>query len=158
MKVKCRGCGSLVEREKAYRRTVNGKNAYWCSEQEYNRIEDKKKNGPRVISLVEDIFGHPIEDPELKKEKKKWNALADDEVILSYLRTNKEKLMKSMSKPFQSERNKIRYFSAIIKNSISEYIVPQEVVVDTCSDMEFYQPKQKPYQPRRGFAEIEEDA
>lgn len=145
-RAKCRICGSSLDTNAAYKVTdKNGKNKYFCSEEEYDSEEQRKKKAAddkdRVYRLVCDIMGEPeIINTILFKEWQVWLKVADNEKIGKYLEENKEYLTSVIARLNSSEYARIRYLSAIIKDRIKGYeprvevVVPRVVVEETIYD------------------------
>ena len=145
-RAKCKICGGALDTNVAYKVTdKNGKNKYFCSEEEYDSEEQRKKkvadDKDRVYRLVCDIMGEPeIINTILFKEWQVWLKVADNEKIGKYLEENKEYLTYVIARLNSSEYARIRYLSAIIKDKIKGYeprvdvVVPRVVVEETIYD------------------------
>ena len=158
MKVKCKICGTLVERESAYKIVKNGKNLYYCSEQEYieytNKQEEISRQKSRMYELIEYFIGKTT-NTALFKEISIWLTVADYDKICNYLADNKTYLTSAMDKAFSSEYAKIRYFSAIVKNSIGDYKPSKPEPIKTV-ETEFYETKYQPKRKRKCLADYED--
>ena len=157
MLVKCRYCGIKLDREEAFKVVVGGKNTYYCNKTEYEKVIYKKKLKDTTYDCINEIFGYKVLNSALFKEINILLEVYSYEHILGYLTENKEFLSKILNKEFNSEYAKIRYFSAIIKNSIADFKIkrikseyPKEVEVDIPTIK--YKRKNK----RRPLCEIEE--
>ena len=136
MLVKCRICEKRIDRDTAYKITKisqkNGKktNLYFCSEAEWQAEEDRKKkyqeDKDMVYYFICDMFGYEIQNTKLFDEWACWNKLKSNEVIYKYLRDNESYLRQICDKSFDSEHQKIRYFSAVLKNSLRDYVQKAE--------------------------------
>lgn len=163
MRAKCRICGEPLDTKTAYKVVTNGKNAYYCSKEEYETDESKKKktaeDKERAYRLICDIIGRKeILNSVLWKEKAVWNKVATDEVIGLYLEENREYLTSMIGRLDDVEYNRIRYLSAILKNKLGDYkpkIVVKEVTKPKIQD-EHYETKFK-LKPRRGFEDLEDE-
>lgn len=168
MKAKCRICGEPLDTNTAYKVITLDKNkkekkAYYCSQEEFEADEAKKKkvaeDKDKVYRLICDIIGRKeIVNSALWKEKTIWNKVATDEVIGQYLDENKEYLSSVIGRLDNVEYNRIRYLSAILKNKLGDYkpgTVVKEVVTPKIQD-EHYETKFKLKQ-RRGFEDLEDD-
>ena len=119
--VKCRKCGATLNRDKAFRVVVGKVNTYYCNESEYNNVVLAKQVKENTYKCIDRIFGYKIVNTVLRKE---INVLLENysyELILSYLQSNFDFLHDVMRRSFQSEYAKIRYFSAILRNSLEDY-------------------------------------
>ena len=82
----------------------------------------------------------------------------DNEIIYKYLRENESYLQQICNRTFGSEFQKIRYFSAVLKNSLRDYVpkvetkeVPKVVVDET-----IYEAPTQSLNKRRSLAELED--
>ena len=168
MKAKCRICGTSLDTKTAYLIVTLDKNkkekkAYYCSQEEFE-IEDMKKkkaaeDKDKVYRLICDIIDRKeIVNGVLWAEKKIWNKVATDETIGYYLDENKEYLSSVIGRLDNVEYNRIRYLSAILKNKLGDYkpkMVVKEIVVPKIQE-EHYETKFKLKQ-RRGLEDLEDD-
>lgn len=163
MRAKCKVCGTALDTKTAYKVVVNGKNAYYCSEEEYkNDAAEKEKieaDKNKVYTLICEIIGRKeILNTILWKEKAIWNKVFSDELIWQYLESNKVYLTTVISRLEDKEFNRIRYLSAILKNSLGDFKpmtqVPKREVVIVPD--EHYETKFKS-KKRRSFEDLEED-
>ena len=141
-RAKCKICGTQLNTETAYKITdKNGKNKYYCSATEYEAEESRKKKAAedkdRVYYLICDIMGEKeILNTALWKEKIEWNKAFADEIIAKYLQENKSYLTSAITRLDSSQFAKIRYLSAILKNSLGDFkpkvaeVEKPKVVVD----------------------------
>ena len=125
-KCKCRICGTPYDTKDAYRVVVNNKPQYYCSQKEYEENLAKKKKATedkdRVYYLICDIMGEKeIINTALWKEKTEWNKAFSDEFIAKYLQENKDYLTSAITRLSSSQFAKIRYLSAILKNSLGDF-------------------------------------
>ena len=126
-KAKCKICGASLDTNVAYKVTdKNGKNKYFCSATEFEAEEARKKKAAedkdRVYYLICDIMGEKeILNTALWKEKIEWNKAFSDEFIAKYLQENKDYLTTAITRLNSSQFAKIRYLSAILKNSLGDY-------------------------------------
>lgn len=141
-RAKCKICGTPLDTNTAYKITdKNGKNKYFCSATEFKAEEERKKKAvedkDRVYYLICDIMGEKeILNTALWKEKTEWNKAFSDEFIAKYLQENKDYLTSAITRLDSSQFAKIRYLSAILKNSLSDFkpkaseVEKPKVVVD----------------------------
>lgn len=131
-KCKCRICGTPHNTEDAYKVVVNNKNQYYCSQEEYEKdLAQKKKiqeDKDKVYYLICDMFGYEIQNTQFFAEWTLWNKLKSNEIIYKYLRENEDYLQQICDKSFNSEYQRIRYFSAVLKNSLRDFRPKVEVV------------------------------
>jgi hypothetical protein len=146
---------------------VNGKNWYCCSQEEYDKHEQEKAkeaaDKDKVYKLVCQIIGRDqIINSILWKEKAVWNSVKPDEIIGKYLEENKDYLIGVIGRLDNVEYNRIKYLSAVIKNSIGDYkpkvIEERKVVVIDNYDHELFVPTmvQKNVQ-QQNLADVEDD-
>ena len=126
VRAKCRICGEALDTKTAHLVVTNGKKAYYCSSEEYEKNEVKKKKAAedkdKVYRLVCDIIARKeITNTALFSEWKVWNKVADNEKIGKYLEENKAYLCGAITKLDNKEFNRIRYLSAILKNSLGDF-------------------------------------
>ncbi len=162
-KAKCKICGTELDTKTAYKVTdKNGKNKYFCSAVEFEEEEDRKKkvaeDKDRVYRLICDIMGvNEVLNTALWKEKLEWNKAFSDEFIAKYLEEKKEYLSSAIARLSGTEYAKIRYISAVLKNSLRDFkpnvevVEKPKVVVD-----EHYETKYKA-KVRRALEDFEED-
>jgi YHS domain-containing protein len=132
MRAKCRICGEPLDTNMAYLVVTNGKKAYYCSQEEYEVEQTKKKKAAedkdKVYRLICDIIGRKeIVNSALWKEKTIWNKVATDEIIAQYLSENKEYLSGVIVRLDDVEYNRIRYLSAVLKNKLGDYKPKTEI-------------------------------
>lgn len=161
-KCKCRICGKPHDTKDAYKVVVNGKNQYYCSQNEYEKdLAQKKKmadDKDKVYNLICDIMGvKAILNTALWKEKTEWNKAFSDEFIAKYLQENKDYLTSAIAKLSSSEFAKIRYLSAILKNSLGDFKPKTEVVITPqVVNEEHYETKYKS-KTRQALEDFEEE-
>lgn len=167
MRAKCRICGEPLDTKTAYLVVTNGKKAYYCSADEFEADEVKKKKAEadkdKVYFLICDIIGRQkIISSALWKEKAVWNEVATDEVVGQYLEENKDYLSSVIGRLDDVEYNRIRYLSAILKNKLGDY-KPKVVVKETEKpnvkvDDTFYEVSSAiSVKKRRSLADLEDD-
>ena len=133
-RAKCKICGTPLDTNTAYKVTdKNGKNKYFCSASEFEAEEIRKKkvaeDKERVYRLICDIMGEKeILNTALWKEKIEWNKAFSDEFIAKYLQEHKDYLTSAIARLNSSQFAKIRYLSAILKNSLGDFRPKVEVV------------------------------
>lgn len=125
-RAKCQCCKRQLDTKEAFKVEMNGKNKYWCNEAEYeNELAQKKKvaeDKDKVYRLICDILGEKeVLNTALWKEKAIWNKAFSDEIIGKYLAENKDYLTSAVSKLSGTEYAKIRYVSAVLKNSLRDF-------------------------------------
>ena len=162
-KCKCRICGTPHNTEDAYKVVVNNKPQYYCSQIEYEKDLARKKKAAedkdRVYYLICDIMGEKeILNTALWKEKIEWNKAFSDEFIAKYLQENKDYLTSAIARLDSSQFAKIRYLSAILKNSLGDFkpkveetLRPKVVVEET-----IYEVPTHSFNKRRSLEDLED--
>lgn len=157
MQVKCRVCKTKIERTDAYKVVIGGKNHYYCTEKEYKDLLAQKEVKDNTYNLINHIFEKKVTNTALFKE---MNALLEThtyEEILSYLQDNEDYLYRVMSKEFQSEYAKIRYFSTILKNNMADFQQKEEVKIVRDVKVDISESKFKRKNKRKPLVEYEEE-
>lgn len=150
MLVKCRYCGDKHERNEMYKVVVNNKNEYYCNGDEYITVQKNKEYKSQTYNIINEIFGYKVINTLLFKELKTIVALSSYENLYGYLNHNINQLKQIMNKQFNNEVGKIRYFSAIVKNNITDYIeVENDVTTVTYDINDIEKTKYKPKQRRK---------
>lgn len=162
-RAKCKICGSDLDTKTAYKVTdKNGKNKYYCSSEEFETEEARKKkakeNRDKVYYLICDMFGYEIVNTKFFAEWLLWNKLKSDEIIYKYLRDNETYLQQVCDKSYKNEYNKIMYFSAILKNSLRDYVPKVEAVEKPKVEVEetIYEAPTQSLNKRRSLADLED--
>ena len=156
MLVKCKSCGEKVDRDKAYKIVVNGKNNYYCSEDEYSKLKENQLIKNNTYSVIYEIFGRRVTNTILFKEIGELDKIYTYKTILSYLNDNKTYLESVMSKDFSSEYAKIRYFTAILKNNLSDY-KEEKKIPDKQISIDIPKDNYKPRNRKKSLVEFEEE-
>ena len=126
MLVSCKACKKKNDRDSSYKVIVNGKNHYYCNEKEYLDEVAAKKAKLEVFELCTKILGSTT-NTILFKEITAIASIHTYIKILGYLTDNIEKVNGFMSKSFNSEYGKIKYFTTIIKNGIGDYVAETKI-------------------------------
>lgn len=168
-RAKCRLCGKQLNTTTAhlvisYDRNGKEKKAYYCNIEEYEAEERRKEKAAtdkdKTYRLICEIIGRKgIINTVLWKEWAIWNQVATNEVIGQYLEENKNYLINAISKIKDTEFDRIRYMSAIIKNHIGDYKIKSKVVEkpQVKVDNTFYQPVVTNNNRRRSLADLEDE-
>ena len=165
MRCKCRICGEPLDTKTAHLVVTNGKKAYYCTREEFEADQAKKKkvaeDKDKVYRLICDIIARKeITNTVLFAELKVWNKVADDETIGKYLEENKEYLCSVIARLEDKEFNRIRYLSAILRNKLGDYrshVVVKEEKPKTVVDTTFYEAIQTNNNKRRSLSDLEDD-
>lgn len=122
---KCKYCGKPVITTEGYKVVVGGKNTYYCNEQEYRKVIALSQARNNILALCEEIVNNPT-DGVIGRELNEWLKIADLAKISAYLTENKVYIIDQLErKTFSSYYGKVRYFSAIVKNGLPVYKMPQ---------------------------------
>ena len=169
MQVTCQICKKKIEKDTAYKVIVIGPisgkatSKYCCSEQEWQAEEARKKkykeDKDKVYYLICDMFGYEIQNTKFFDEWALWNKLKSNEIIYKYLRENEERLQQICDKSFDNEYQRIRYFSAVLKNSLRDFKPKVEVKVEEKPKVvveEHYETKYKS-KSRQALEDLEEE-
>jgi hypothetical protein len=156
MLVKCQGCGEKIDKDIAFKIVVKNVNRYYCTESEYLNIANIKKTKDNTYLYINDIFGYKVVNTVLFKE---INEIANTHTYLkisNYIYENNKFLCSAMQKDFNNEYCKIKYFTAILKNNLSDYIInkeisPKKIEIDIPKDN--YKPKIR----RKSLLEFEQE-
>lgn len=122
---KCRICGKVLDTSEAFK--IEGKpNKYFCSCEEYEAEEERKKKAAedkdKVYRLICRIIGREtIINTSLWAEWKCWSTVANDAVIGQFLTENEEYLTDMIWKLDDAEFPRIRYLSTVLKNRLGDY-------------------------------------
>lgn len=155
MLVKCRLCGTKVDKKEAFKVVVGGKNTYYCNEFEYQKVLHEREVKDNTYECINQIFGYKVLNSALFKEINLLLEVYSYEHILAYLMDNKEYLTRVLEKDFTSEYAKIRYFAAILKNNIADFKMEEpEESKKIEIDMPIINYKRR--NKRRSLSEIEE--
>lgn len=151
MLVKCKGCSNKVDRKEAYKVVINNKNNYYCNVNEYEQLNIEKESKAKVLELVFEIIGETT-NTAIYKELTDISKVHTYKKILDYIEENYIKLNEIMSMQFEREYGKIRYFTAIIKNEIGDFVATineendEELdLIDQIEDVKYKQTKVKSF-------------
>ena len=178
MRVTCRYCKSKIEKKDALQIPGEKYNTYYCNQECYSKAnaekkakeierlakkqekeENKQKRIDPVYEEIADIFGYMIANSALFKEMKLWRGICDDTKILAYLQENRDRIKSAMERASSSEYARIRYVSAILKNSLADYnvknIEAEKTTPGITVDEDYIMPinKKKKTERRKGFGE-----
>lgn len=121
MLVKCKACGNKIERDTAFKITVKKVNKYYCNQEEFEKINYENESRFKVIDMAFEIIGKTT-NTTLMKEITDIAKVHGYIKLRKYMEDNFIELDATMSQgSFVHEYAKIRYFMAIIKNSIGDY-------------------------------------
>ena len=163
--VKCRNCGTFINRDSAIS-VQNGKaKLFYCNENCRQQAEEKKVAAQKeqegkdaIYDEICSIFNYKLTNTALYKEWAIWNQVADNEKILTYLKENHDYIAGVIGRLSGSEYAKIRYLSAVLKNSLHDYEVTKQAEPEKIRvDCEVYEPTVSCKKKRRGLSELEDE-
>lgn len=165
---KCKICGKTLNTEVAYKLTnKSGKNAYFCTKEEYEAEEERKKQAAedkdRVYTLICRIIGRKtIVNTCLFAEWNIWLKVADDAKIGQFLAENETYLTTMIGKLDNAEFPRIRYLSTVLKNRLGDYkpkLVNEQTQVQpkVVIDETIYEAPTHSLNKRRSLADLEEE-
>lgn len=156
IEVRCKICGNKKEKSEAYKVVINNKNNYYCNETEYKEWISKRETKDNTYNLIYDIFERKVTNTILFKEVGELSDIYTYEKIFAYLKENEVYLCGVMKKDFSSEYAQIRYFTAILKNSLADFQYKKEVLTkNVWQDMPECRFKRK--NKRKPLSEYEEE-
>lgn len=154
--VKCRICGTKIERNDAFKIISNGKNLYYCNKNEYNEWKSAQEIKDNTYNLIYEIFGRKITNTILFKEIGALSDIYSYDKIFAFLSDKKKYLSSVMDRDFKSEYAQIRYFAAILKNSLSDFTYKKEENIKKV-EVDIPNTRYKRNQRRKTLAEYEEE-
>lgn len=151
-KVKCAYCHKVLDKKEAYAVKKGKRNKYYCN------FEHSIAKTPRDIfyNKAFDIFGKTTNTIFFKEFDEIANVHGYEKMS-SYIDDNKDTLNYFMNKDFSSEYARIRYFTAIFKNNLADYVVRKEEPIirkEVDNDMEIHTVKYKKKDVRKGINDI----
>lgn len=157
-KAKCKYCGKSIDTKVAYKVAVGKTNRYFCNKEEYDIVYKAQKIKNDTYDLIFEIFGRKVTNTILYKEVNELSSVYPYERIKAYLEQNMTYLSNLMqNKSFQSEYAQIRYFTAILKNNLTDfkYEKKERINIKVDIDMPEYVFKRK--SDRKPLIEFEEE-
>lgn len=147
----------MVDRSVAYKVTVGKVNKYYCNENEYTAIQKARELKDKTFSKIFECFGRQVTNSALFKEIAELEKIYGYKKIMGYVDDNMRYLSNTLTgKSFSSEYAQIRYFSAILKNSLSDYSV-EDTNYEKHIDLDLPEMKYKSKKKRRSLDEIEQE-
>lgn len=167
MKVKCRICGKVLEKEEAYcimLKKADGYpyGTYYCSEEEYTTFFKKREMREKIYQLCAEILDTHFNNGRIQKMIAEVEKEFDCNVIFNYLYDKQDYLYRYLkNKTFVSMYGEIRYLKAILMNALEEYskTLSQDVVKrvqDNIGNIDIEATKYKDKKKRRAFDELED--
>lgn len=136
-KVKCRFCNKQIDLDQAFKVKHGKANWYYCS------YEHSIMKSDRELFYQEayDVLGQ-MTNSLFFKEMESIAQIYGFKKMKMYLIDNKSKFDVFKYKNFNSQNGKIKYFSAILRNNLGDYILPKETIKRRAST-EIYDSKNK---------------
>lgn len=157
-KAKCKYCGKSIDTNNAYKIVIGKINRYYCNEEEYNIVYKAQQIKDDTYNLIYEIFGRKITNTILYKEINELALVYSFEKIEVYLSKNKEYLSNIMqNKTFQNEYAQIRYFSAILKNSLTDFKYEKNEKINKNIEIDMPSYKFKRKTSKKSLAEYEQE-
>lgn len=161
MLVKCQCCGTKIDRNTAYKVNIGKQNKYYCSEHEYIQMITAKaqirQTENEILQLINYIFGYEIKNTVLFNELREIKNAFTLDVLYHYMYDSYKDIEYWMSKKeFKNEYNKIRYFTAILKNNLADYKPPKEEPIKETND-DIFEVKYKPKARRKCLADYKDE-
>lgn len=164
MLVTCKHCKTKIDRDVAFKIKKGKVNHYYCNENEYNGIIRKRELKDNTIEIINNTFGYKIINTSLYKELALLEENYGYEIIYDYIKDNYDYLYDCVHKDYNNEFCKIRYFFAILKNSMNDYketivSIEKQKANEPKIDFEIYEKKKqiKNNKKRRTITEIENE-
>lgn len=118
-KVKCKICGKWLTNDTAYKVTINGKNQYYCTKEEYEHMKKEQETKEECYKYAEGLINLPYS----ALMRKKINELAkyyEYEVIYRCFKADRDKIsFWATNKTFNNEHALVSYIMAIISGNIN---------------------------------------
>lgn len=153
MLVNCKICKNKVDRDNAYKVVVNGKNQYYCNIDEYVAWNEENESRVKVIDFAFEVIGETT-NTSLMKELKQIAKVHTYKKMINYLEYDTENIVNAMNKSFETEYGKIRYFTAIIKNSIGDFKEKVEETNDEVFGMDIIEEVKYTPTKKKSFADF----
>lgn len=134
-KCKCKICGKQLTTDIAYKVRKGNKNNYYCSEEEYQKLQKAVEDRDNCYYTAGRIMRVPLITPSMKKEINMLSEYYDFVVIERTFRQQKEVIQRFLERGnYNSEYARVRYVMTIIRNNInkvhSEYVAEQKAKAD----------------------------
>ena len=119
-KVKCKICKKQLTTDTSFKVVRNGKNEYYCSEEEYNELLKEKEDRNKCLELIASVFNIEYCPPMVVKE---LNSIAKHYNYKTIMDTFNDKEVKSTVEWFLDNNGfnfgTVRYVFTIIENNIA---------------------------------------
>lgn len=157
-RAKCKYCGKSIDTNNAYKIVIGKTNRYYCNKEEYNIVYKAQQLKDDTFNLIYEIYGRKITNTILYKEINELSSVYSFEKIKAYLLRNKEYLSNLMqNKTFQNEYAQIRYFSAILKNSLTDFKYESDEKINKNIEIDMPSYKFKRKTSKKSLVEYEQE-
>lgn len=134
-KCKCTHCKKELTTDIAYKVTVNGKNKYYCTKEEYETIQNEINDKNKCLETISTILNIPFVPPMMVREINDLTKFYSYIVIDRAFKDNEKNIRWFIeNRDSSSEYGKIKYIMTIIKNNINstykKYIKEQEQLTE----------------------------
>ena len=161
----CKYDKKQLDTKTAFKVVIKEKNTYWCSEQCYAKyLADKEKQEKinaeyaEIYELTSKIFGYEFQSVGLlRREVLTWEKIGSRAKIIAYLKENMQWLKDVMNRSFESDFNRVRYYSTIVVGKLHDW-KPRVEVKEVAKVVveEHYETKYKA-KGRKALEDFEED-
>ena len=157
-KAKCKYCGKSIDTKVAYKVAIGKTNRYFCNKEEYDIVHEAQQTKDDTYNLIFEIFGRKVTNTILYKEVNELSLVYPYEKIKAYLEQNVTYLSNLMqNKLFQSEYAQIRYFAAILKNSLADFKYEKKDKIEKKVEIDMPSCKFKRESCKKTLAEYEQE-
>ena len=119
-KVKCKICKKQLTTDTSFKVVRNGKNEYYCSEEEYNELLKEKEERNKCLELISSVFGIEFCPPMVVKELNNIAKHYNYETIMDTFNDNEVKNTVSWFLDNNGFNfGTVRYVFTIISNNIA---------------------------------------
>src|SRR5574344_309602 len=134
-KCKCTHCKKELSTDIAYKATINGKNKYYCTKEEYETIQNEINDKNKCLETISTILNIPFVPPMMLREINDLTKFYSYIVINRTFKDNEKNIRWFIeNRDSGSEYGKIKYIMTIIKNNINttykKYIKEQQQLVE----------------------------
>ena len=117
---KCTYCKKQLNTDIAYKVVVNGRNKYYCNEEEYKQIQEEINSKNKCLETIITMLNVPFIQPVMLKEINLLRDFYSYIVIEKAFKDNEQSILWFLeNKDNGSEFGKIKYIMTIIKNNIN---------------------------------------
>lgn len=150
-RAKCQWCKKEVDTKTAHREVVDGKNKYWCNDNCYEAYETDREKQVKIkaeydeiYEITKEIFGYAFAGYSLlKREVVGWEKIGNRQKIIAYLKENKAWLSDVMRKSFESDFNRVRYYSVIVAGKLHDWkpkVEVEKTIIVQGGNFELFEP------------------